>query len=84
MSAEYFNPVQSVYGAGALSSLPRLLDGRRAALVTFPEARAIGLLDRMESVLHGALACTIDQYAAQSRCRRTRPALGAVLARARG
>ncbi|MGJ7603029.1 iron-containing alcohol dehydrogenase PsrA [Variovorax sp. LT1R20] len=61
MSANYHNPVQSVYGAGALSSLPKLLDGRRAALVTFPEARAIGLLGRLESVLQGALACTIDQ-----------------------
>ncbi|SFP55245.1 iron-containing alcohol dehydrogenase PsrA [Variovorax sp. 770b2] len=61
MSANYHNPVQSVYGAGALSSLPKLLEGRRAALVTFPEARAIGLLDRLESVLKGALACTIDQ-----------------------
>ncbi len=60
MTFHYFNPVQSVYGAGALSSLPELLAGRRAALVTFPEARAIGLLGRLESVLGDGLACVID------------------------
>ena len=27
MTHEYFNPVRSVYGAGALSSLPTLLAG---------------------------------------------------------
>ncbi|MCY1164504.1 MAG: iron-containing alcohol dehydrogenase PsrA [Pseudomonadota bacterium] len=61
MTANYFNPVQSVYGAGALLSLPKLLAGRKAALVTFPEARAIGLLDRLESILQGQLSCVIDQ-----------------------
>ena len=61
MTAHYFNPVQSVYGAGALSSLPRLLAGRKAALVTFPEARALGLLSRLEAILGDSLACVIDQ-----------------------
>ena len=28
MSHEFFNPVRSVYGAGSLSSLPKLLAGR--------------------------------------------------------
>lgn len=61
MTANYFNPVQSVYGDGALSSLPRLLAGRKAALVTFPEARAIGLLARVEAIIGAQLACVIDQ-----------------------
>lgn len=61
MTANYFNPVHSVYGAGALSSLPGLLAGRRAAVVTFPEARAVGLLARVEVVLGASLACVIDQ-----------------------
>ena len=34
MSQEFFNPVRSVYGAGALSSLPKLLAGRKAVVVT--------------------------------------------------
>jgi phosphonate metabolism-associated iron-containing alcohol dehydrogenase len=61
MTTEYFNPVQTVHGAGALSSLPRLLAGRKAVLVTFPEARAVGLLERIERILEGQLAGVIDQ-----------------------
>ncbi len=61
MTANYFNPVQSVYGPGALSRLPELLAGRKAALVTFPEARDIGLQARLESVLGDSLTCVIDQ-----------------------
>jgi len=60
MSHEYFNPVRSVYGAGALSSLPGLLAGRRAQLVTFPEARALGLVGRVEALLGDRLAGVID------------------------
>ena len=60
MPIEYFNPVRSVYGAGALSSLPELLAGRRALLVTFPEARGLGLVDRVENLLNGQLAGVID------------------------
>ena len=60
MSHEYFNPVRSVYGAGALSSLPGLLAGRRALLVTFPEARALGLVSRIEALLGDRLAGVID------------------------
>jgi phosphonate metabolism-associated iron-containing alcohol dehydrogenase len=60
MSFEYFNPVRSVYGAGALSSLPGLLSGRRALLVTFPEARGLGLVSRIEQLLNGQLAGVIE------------------------
>jgi phosphonate metabolism-associated iron-containing alcohol dehydrogenase len=60
MSHNYFNPVRSVYGPGALSSLPQLLGGRRALLVTFPEARALGLVARLESLLGDQLVGVID------------------------
>lgn len=60
MSHEYFNPVRSVYGAGALSSLPQLLAGRRALLVTFPEARGLGLVARVEKLLGAQLAGVLD------------------------
>ena len=60
MSHEYFNPVRSVYGAGALSSLPKLLAGRRALLVTFPEARGLGLVARVEKLLGEQLAGVLD------------------------
>ena len=61
MNANYYNPVHSVYGAGAVSSLPSLLQGRKAALVTFPEARGIGLLDRIEGILGDDLVCVVDR-----------------------
>lgn len=60
MAHEYFNSVRSVYGAGALSSLPGLLAGQRALLVTFPEARALGLVGRIEALLGDQLAGVID------------------------
>ena len=60
MSHEFFNPVRSVYGAGALSSLPKLLGGRRATLVTFPEARQLGLVRKLEDLLGPQLAGVID------------------------
>ncbi len=61
MTSNYFNPVHSVYGAGSLSSLPELLAGRKAAIVTFPEARALGLVAKLEAVLGDSLVCVIDQ-----------------------
>lgn len=60
MSHEFFNPVRSVYGAGSLASLPALVDGRKAALVTFPEARALGLVRRIEQLLGASLVRVID------------------------
>lgn len=60
MPHHYFNPVRSVFGAGSLSALPGLLAGRRAVLVTFPEARALGLVDRIEALLGDALAGVVD------------------------
>ncbi|MBS0451971.1 MAG: iron-containing alcohol dehydrogenase [Proteobacteria bacterium] len=60
MSHEFFNPVCSVYGAGALSSLPKLLAGRKAVIVTFPEARQLGLVDRLQDLLGEQMAGVID------------------------
>ncbi|WP_028605610.1 iron-containing alcohol dehydrogenase PsrA [Ottowia thiooxydans] len=60
MTHEYFNPVRTVYGAGALSSLPDLMGGRRALLVTFPEARELGLAARIEALLGDQLTGVID------------------------
>ncbi len=63
MRANYFNPVHSVFGAGALSSLPSLLAGRRAVVVTFAEARVFGLLERLEAVLGDRLSGIVDDVA---------------------
>jgi phosphonate metabolism-associated iron-containing alcohol dehydrogenase len=61
MSANYFNPVESIAGAGALAALADLTGGRRTVLVTFPEARELGLVQRIESLLGGSLAQVIDR-----------------------
>lgn len=60
MISNYYNPVQTMYGAGAALRLKELLAGRKAVLVTFPDARSIGLTGRMETVLQGNLRSTID------------------------
>lgn len=60
MVHDFHNPVRSVYGAGALSSLPKLLDGRRATLVVFPEARQLGLLGRLQALLGERLAGVVE------------------------
>ena len=60
MIHDYFNPVRSVYGEGALLSLPTLLGRRRAVLVTFPEAASLGLVDQIRTLLGDRLAGVID------------------------
>lgn len=52
----YHNPVATTLGPGALQRLPAILAGRKAFLVTFPEARSLGLLTKIEQVLGASLA----------------------------
>lgn len=47
----YHNPVRVHAGSGALEQLPALVGERRAILVAFPEARALGLVDRLRGLL---------------------------------
>src|SRR5690349_17596043 len=55
----YHNPVAIRGGPGALGELPAVLAGRRALLVTFPEARGLGLVERVRGILGPALAGVI-------------------------
>jgi phosphonate metabolism-associated iron-containing alcohol dehydrogenase len=52
----YHNPVAVHAGAGCLSQLPQLLGQRRALLITFPEAGALGLEDKLTALLGERLA----------------------------
>lgn len=61
MSLRYHNPVAIRFGPGALEDLPGVIGGRRAALVTFPEAEALGLVARLRGVLGARLAAVIDR-----------------------
>lgn len=56
----YQNPVAIHFGAGVLETLPKLLGGRRATLVTFPEARQFGLLPRLQKLFGESLVGVID------------------------
>ena len=56
----YRNPVAVRFGWDALEELPALVGARDAVLVTFPEARATGLLDRVRTQLGARLREVID------------------------
>ncbi len=57
---QYRNPVSIHVGAGSLSALPGLAAGRRITLVSFPEARGLGLIDRIEALLPGQVRAVIE------------------------
>jgi phosphonate metabolism-associated iron-containing alcohol dehydrogenase len=52
--------VAVTFGWGCLSQLPALLKGRRAVVITFPQARETGLLGKLESMLGSQCAGVID------------------------
>ena len=58
---QYHNPVAVHFGAGVLNTLPAVLRGRKASIVTFPEARGFGLLSRLEKLAGDSLVGVIDQ-----------------------
>lgn len=55
MNPNYYNPVAITFGAGALSTLPALVSGRKAVLITFPEAEEAGLTRRVRALLGDSL-----------------------------
>lgn len=61
MSLRYHNPVSIRLGPGCAADLPEVLAGRRAVLVTFPEAESLGLVSRIRGILGSALAGVVDR-----------------------
>ncbi len=61
MTWRYHNPVDVRFGAGCLDTLPALVAGRSVTAVMFPEARALGLVARLEALLGNALAGVIER-----------------------
>lgn len=57
----YHNPVAIRIGSGALSELAPTLAGRRAVLVTFPEAAGLGIVDRVRGLLGTTLLGVEDR-----------------------
>ena len=60
MPHAFHNPVSIHSGRGSLECLPGILAGRRVAVVTFPEARGLGLVARLERLLKEALVTVIE------------------------
>ncbi|MGO4777203.1 iron-containing alcohol dehydrogenase, partial [Lysobacter sp. 2RAB21] len=56
----YRNPVDIHCGRGSLEQLPTVLAQRRAVVVTFPEARALGLVSRLQALLGDRLVALIE------------------------
>ncbi|MYZ41806.1 iron-containing alcohol dehydrogenase PsrA [Schauerella aestuarii] len=52
---QFHNPVAIDAGEGALAHLPARLGNRRAILITFPEARRLGLCERIQNLLGAKL-----------------------------
>jgi phosphonate metabolism-associated iron-containing alcohol dehydrogenase len=61
VSLRYQNPVAIRYGAGSIEELPAILAGRRAVLVTFPEAEGLGLVARIRGILGTAVTGIEDR-----------------------
>jgi phosphonate metabolism-associated iron-containing alcohol dehydrogenase len=59
MPACFHNPVSTVFGAGSLERIADLCPGK-VALVTFPEAVQLGLVERVRGLLGERLVCVID------------------------
>src|SRR5438128_368143 len=57
---QYHNSVAIRFGARVLDTLPALLAGRRASVVTFPEAQAVGLLPRLRTLVGASLVGVLD------------------------
>jgi phosphonate metabolism-associated iron-containing alcohol dehydrogenase len=60
MAWAYHNPVAISFGAGALAQLASIVADRRAVLVAFPEAAALGHVDAAARQLGDRLAGVVD------------------------
>lgn len=56
----YHNPVNIRSGIDSLNQLPAVLRGRSCMLVTFPEARSLGLVQRLQDLLGEQLQVIVD------------------------
>ncbi|MFJ2987172.1 iron-containing alcohol dehydrogenase PsrA [Collimonas sp. NPDC087041] len=60
MAQRFYNPVATHFGPGSLQELPGIINGAKVVVVTFPEARSLGLLKKLEDLLGDRLAYVID------------------------
>lgn len=60
MTARFHNPVDTRFGWGSLQQLATITEQHKVALVTFPEARGLGLVARIEELLGERLVYVIE------------------------
>lgn len=60
MPARFHNPVDTRFGWGSLEALAAITEDQDVTLVTFPEARALGLVDRICELLGDRLVYVIE------------------------
>jgi phosphonate metabolism-associated iron-containing alcohol dehydrogenase len=60
MTAHFHNPVDTRFGWGSLQELAAITEHQSVALVTFPEARGLGLVDRIQALLGERLVYIIE------------------------
>ena len=60
MTARFHNPVDTRFGCGSLLELADITQGQTVALVTFPEARGLGLVERIQDLLGDRLVYLIE------------------------
>ncbi|UVJ42129.1 iron-containing alcohol dehydrogenase [Pseudomonas sp. LS1212] len=60
MTARFHNPVDTRFGCGSLQQLVSLTEDQKVALVTFPEARGLGLVDRIQDLLGERLVYLVE------------------------
>lgn len=60
MIARFHNPVDTRFGWGSLHQLADITEHQTVTLVTFPEARGLGLVDRIQDLLGDRLVHVIE------------------------
>jgi phosphonate metabolism-associated iron-containing alcohol dehydrogenase len=60
MTARFHNPVDTRFGWGSLLELAEITEQQKVALVTFPEARGLGLVERIQDLLGDRLVYVIE------------------------
>jgi phosphonate metabolism-associated iron-containing alcohol dehydrogenase len=60
MAALFHNPVATYFGSGSLDQITALTTNQRVALVTFPEARGLGLIDKVQALLGDRLVYVFE------------------------
>ncbi len=60
MISRFYNPVDTRFGWGCLEQLASITAEQTVALVTFPEARALGLVERIQTLLGERLVYLVE------------------------